>query len=185
MANTASNVTAGKPAIGGAVFRGASGATLPTDATSTISTTTFAPLGYCSDDGLVNGNSPTVDVIKAWGTDPVLVIQNEKPDTFQLTLIEALNLDVLKAVYGSANVTGALGTGVTVKANSDEPEHGTWIVDMIMTGGVVKRITIPDGVITEVGDISYTDTDAVGYEITITALADSAGQTHYEYIKES
>ena len=36
MANTVSNVTAGKPKIGGAVFRAALGSTLPTDATTAL-----------------------------------------------------------------------------------------------------------------------------------------------------
>ncbi len=184
MANNAANVTAGKPAIAGAVFRAAAGTTAPTDATTALAAD-FKALGYCSEDGLVNSNSPSVTNIKAWGGDIVLPVQEEKEDTFQLTLIEVLNLDVLKAVYGSTNVSGALATGVTVQANAKEPEEGVWAVDMVMNSNTVKRVVIPHGKITEIGDITYTDTDAVGYEITITAIPDTSGNTHYEYIKQS
>lgn len=184
MANTAGYVSAGKPALSGAVYRAASGTTAPTDATTALSAD-FKCLGYCSDAGLVNSNSPSTTDIKAWGGDTVLTIQEEKTDTFQTTLIEVLNADVLKAVYGSTNVTGALATGITVTANAKEPEEGVWAIDMLLNSNTVKRVVIPKGKISEIGDITYSDTDAVGYEVTITALPDSSGNTHYEYIKQA
>lgn len=184
MANTAGNVSAGKPALNGAVYRAASGTTLPTDATTALSAD-FKCLGYCGEDGLTNSNSPSSTDIKAWGGDTVLSIQEEKTDTFQVTLIEALNADVLKAVYGSTNVSGTLSTGVTITANAKEAEEGVWAVDMLLNSSTVKRIVIPKGKITEIGDITYSDSDPIGYEVTITALPDASGNTHYEYIKQS
>ena len=184
MAQTVGNVIAGKPAIGGAIWRAAAGTTLPTDATTALDAA-FKALGYCSEDGLTNSNSPETTDIKAWGGDTVLNIQEEKTDTFQFTLIEVLNEEVLKAVYGSANVTGTLATGITIEANADEQEEAVWAIDMVMNSNTVKRVVIPHGKISEIGDISYTDSDAVGYEVTVTALPDTSGNTHYEYIKQS
>lgn len=184
MANNAAYVSAGKPAISGAVHRAAAGTTPPTDATTALAAD-FKALGYCSEDGLVNSNSPSTTNIKSWGGDTVLVIQEEKEDTFQLTLIESLNVEVLKAVYGADNVTGTLSAGLVVNATADEPEEGVWAIDTVMNSNTVKRFVIPHGKISEVGDITYSDTDAVGYEITITATPDEHGKTHYEYIKQS
>ena len=182
MSQTATNVSAAKPPVGGAIYIGETSLTMPTDAVSQLDEG-FASLGYISEDGLSNDNSPDTETIKAWGGDPVLIIDNGKEDTFSFTLLEVLNVDVLKAVYGSRNVTGTLATGITVRANSDAPDSKAFVADMIMRNNALKRIVVPNASVIEIGEISYTDSDAVGYEVTISAQADSAGNTHYEYIK--
>lgn len=181
---TVTNVTAGKPAAGGAIYRAPLGTTLPTDATTALDAA-FVSLGFCSDDGLTNSNSPESDNVKAWGGKNVLALQTDKPDTFQFKLIEVLNPNVLKAVYGDDNVTGTLATGITVKANADEPEEACWVIEMVMRDGAVTRKVLPDAKVTELGDIVYKDDEVTGYEVTLLAMPDATGQTHYEYTVRS
>lgn len=180
MANNASNVQAGKPKIGGAIFVADKGTTIPTDCTSALAAA-FKCMGYVSDDGVDNDNSPETDSKKAWGGDPILTTQTGKPDQFKFTLVECTNLDVLKFVYGSSNVSGTLETGVTIKATSDEAEEKVIVIDTLL-GGVAKRIVIPKGKLSSVGTITYKDDEAVGYELTVDALSDGIA-THYEYMK--
>lgn len=181
MANTAENVTAGKPMITGAVFVGAENATLPTSTDATL--TGFTDLGFISDAGLVNTNTASVTSIKAWGGDTVLDITTEKPDTFKLAFLESKKAEVLKLVYGDDNVTGTLAEGMTIKANAKELPIKAMVIDMILSENDAKRIVLPKSRVTTVGDISYTDNDVVKYELTISAYPDGNGNTHYEYLK--
>lgn len=178
----ASNVSVGKPKVSGAIFRAPLSATLPTDVNAALDAA-FKDLGYVSEDGVTNSNSPSSQNIKAWGGTIVYSYQEEKPDTFKLKLIESLNPDVTKAVYGSDNVSGTLDEGMAIKANAQEAEEGSWIIDELLRNNTMKRIVIPDGKVTEVGDIVYVDNDVIGYDLTISCLPDKDGNTHYEYVK--
>ncbi len=181
--NTVGNVSAGKPKVSGAIFRAPVGSTLPTAADDALDNA-FVCLGYVSEDGVTNSTSMTSEDIRAWGGDIVYAAETGKEDRFQFKLIETLNVDVLKAVYRDDNVTGDLTTGITVNVNSKPQQEAAWVIDEVLRGNVARRRVIPNGKVTEIGDIVSVDDDVIGYEITVTATPDSNGNTHYEYLKK-
>lgn len=180
MGNKASNVTAGKPKISGAIYKAPLGTALPNSVTDAL--TGFVCLGYVSEDGVSNDNSPESSTIKAWGGDTVLALQTDRPDTFTYALIEAMNEDVLKVVYGDTNVSVDANGNISVKATAEQLPGLSWVIDMVLRDGRAKRIVIPEGTLTNLATINYNDTDAVAYGITITATPDEDGGSHYEYI---
>jgi len=184
MGNTATNVTTGKPNISGAVYVAPKGTTLPTDATSTLDPAKFVCLGYVSEDGLENNNEMDVSAIKAWGGMIVYRSLNELDDNFVLTLIESENVDVLKAVYGASNVSVDGSGNVTINIKADDPEEKVWVFELALRNNRAKRIVIPDGAITSRETITYNDSDAVGYGITVSAYPDASGNTHKEYLEK-
>lgn len=180
--NNSLNVNAGKPKIGGAVFRAPVGTTLPESVSATLSSA-FENLGFISDAGVVNSNSPSNTSIKEWGGATVLDIQTEKPDTFKMAFLESTNLEVLKTIYGDDNVTGDLETGAKVEVNADEPPVQSMVIDMVLKNEGAKRVVLPRCKVTSVSDITYAGSDAVKYEVTLSCYPDDSGNTHIEYIK--
>lgn len=178
-----SNVTAGVANASGCVYIAAVGATAPTDATTALPTATWTELGYISDEGLVNSNSPSNTDVKEWGGHTVLSVLSEKPDTFKFKLLEVLNIDVLQIIYGTSNASVDSDGMITVHAKAEQPTNYMWCFDMELSTGQSKRVVIPDAAITAMEDIQYVNNDATGFGITITAYPDSSGETHTEFIE--
>ena len=177
------NVAVGKPKVGGAIHVAPAGTTLPTDATTALAAA-FVNLGYVSEDGLTNSNSAAVETIHAWGKD-IIYTKDGDDETYSWTLLEVLDANVQKFIRGADNVTvdaesGAMSVQVRRPSERTQMEEHVIVVDMILRKRAVRHV-IPRGVITEVGEVSYTDDDTVGYQVTVTALADENGNSHYEY----
>lgn len=186
MTQTVANVLQGKPLTTGGVLNAPAGTSLPTTAVATA--TSFVALGYVSDDGLTETIDRSTDKIKAWGGDIVKVVQSEFSVTYQFTLYETLNADVLKAIHGTANVTTTAatvssGTLQSVKVNAATLPKIPWLFDM-KDGTAKIRIVVPLGQVTTVGDITYNDGGVIGYEVTVEAFADSSGNQAYKYIDD-
>lgn len=179
------NVISGKAKATGAVFRGPLDVAAPTDATSPLDTKLLC-LGYAGEDGLTETTDRSTDKIKAWGGDTVKIVQTEHSVTYKVVLIEEGNPEVLKAVYGDANVETATATKTTgtlhkVKVNSTVLPPAAWDFEMAEAATTV-RVFLPKGQVSSVGDVQYVDEGVISYEVEIEALPDEHGVKAYKFI---
>lgn len=168
MGNDASKVAAGKPKVGGSIYCAPVGTALPTDA-STALAEAYKCLGYVSEEGLKNNLDRSRQEIKAWGGDTVMLLDNSVDDTFKYMLIECLNVEVLKHVYGSDNVTednGKISVDVT---DMPAAEEHVLVIETILKDHL-KRIILPRAAVKEVAEIEYVDDDVIGYDTTVTCM---------------
>ena len=179
------NVTPGKPRVNGGIYRAPAGTPVPTDATTQLDTE-FVELGYVNDQGVKNANTAEKTKVYAWGGSTVMNSTTQKPDDWIFTLIESLNPNVLKTVYGDNNViVSDDGKKIEVKATATDPGECIYVIDMALTNDTLKRIVIPKGELSNVAEIAYVDNQPIGYNITVSAYYDAAGNSHYEYIQKA
>lgn len=181
----ARNVVAGRPKPNGAIFRAPLGTPLPTDETTELNVA-FIGQGYAHEDGLERAISKAYETIRAWGGDEVKRSRTELTVQFTFTLIEAANGEVAKTIFGEDAVTvtpatSSEGTKIAVAYAGEDPEDASWVFDL-KDGNHVRRIVAPVAqVVTEDFTQTFSDSDVIGYPVTLSLRADESGNYFYEY----
>ena len=173
MTLTADNV---RVAVTGGIFVAPTGTALPTSAITALNVA-FNDLGYVGENGVTEAQNADVTDIKAWQNgDTVRKVQTSHDVTYNLTLIETKD-EVLEVYYGPL-------TGGVVHVTGDQLGHQSWVIEVV-DGDVDIRSVIPDGQVTERGDITYANGEAIGYDVTVTAYPDDSGIKAYIYRDET
>lgn len=188
---SSANVTFSKPGVSanksGYIWVAPLGTEIPSDATTELGAA-FVGLGYLSEDGLTEpATYEPGDNIVAAGGDTVAQADPTFTKTWTGTCIEALNEDLLKVAYGSANVTvtrkDSTGDGViTVKEQAGEIEHHVIVIDEMLKGGRKRRNVMADATFLITGDISHVHTSLVNFEFTINAYPTDSHPAQTQYI---
>lgn len=162
MANNANNVRVG---VTGSAWVGATSATAPTTAVSSLSS--FTELGYISADGITETRDRSTNDIRAWQTsDLVRSVVTDSTATFTFTLLEATKATV--ELYYGATVTGSNGS---IEVNPSSTGGTKSFVLNAVDGDKSIRFYIPSGEVTAVEPISYVNGDPVSFGITVTAYS--------------
>lgn len=182
-------IFAAEPAIAGCVFTAPVGTPrpkLPTPFADLDSA--FTELGDVGDDGFTEKTDRKTDKKRNFGGNVVKVTQSEFGITVEFTLLESLNADVLRAVYGDQNVTvlpatETSGTIIEVRKNSKRLLRKEWVIDTVDTSlgaGEANparwRSYIGEGQIIDTGDVKIVHTDTIEYKVTLECFEDHEGQ---------
>lgn len=179
MANNSALITSTNPADGGELHRAALGTTVPTDAITELAEA-FKGQGYTGPEGFVVSVTRETTDKKAYGGKTVYTTQDDYGVSVKVTLMESANGEVLKTVFGDANVDVA-GANTTVRYNANRLPRSVWTGDHVTDQGL-RRQVIPIGQVTAVDDFTLVHSDVLAYSITITAYPDADGNYMYEYI---
>jgi hypothetical protein len=162
---TAADVRVG---VNGSVYVAPAATALTGDTATDPTTASFTDLGYVSEDGVAQTIDRSTSDIKAWGGDVVRTIQTEHSVSYTFTLIET-SAEVVQLYYNDPDATATLAEITGAQAG-----RHAFIID-VLDGSKKIRLEIPDGEITDTGDVTYATEEAIGYEMTITCYPDSNG----------
>lgn len=166
-------------AVTGEIYYGPTGTALPTNAFDTINAS-FAALGYISEDGITQTINEDRTDIKAWQNgDIVRKVRTSHDYMLQFAMLET-SLETLAVYYGDGSVSGTLENGA-VQVKGDMDTRGEWIFE-IVDGDDLIRVVVPDGQVTERGDVEYVNGDAIKYPVTITGYPDDSDVKAYIYL---
>lgn len=183
----AKNVMTGTPkgGVGGYLFRGPLGTALPTDEKTTLNVA-FLDQGYVSEDGVERAISKTYETIRDMGGEEVLKTRTELGVTVSFSLLETLNGETAKTVYGASAVTitaatASAGTKVAVAYDGSEVPNSVWVLETALAGKI-KRYVFPNAQLaSEDQTVTLNSASAAMFPVSLTLYKDSSGKYFYEY----
>ena len=187
MPNT-SDVRIGAPEQGvtGAIKHAPLGTAIPTLADIKKASVTlnqaFTGNEYVSEDGLTLTPSRSTTDIKDWSGATVRKVLESFDGTLSWTMIST-NEGALSIAFGSGHVTtsaAATDHGAQVQAalGAYLPEEQVWVF-LMKDGDARIVIAVPDGQITEVGEVTFASNAAVGWNVTLSCYPDTNGNCIY------
>jgi hypothetical protein len=163
--------TAVRVGITGELHVAAVGTTAPTSSVSALNGA-FVGLGYVNEDGVTESYDDTIEDIIAWQNATVVrSTTTESKATLSLVLIETKG-EVLELFHkgSTVDIVSAGEWKIDVLAAQSDPR--AFVLDVV-DGSKNIRLSVPNGEVTERGEIVYANGEPVGYNITITCYPDS------------
>lgn len=139
-------------------------------------------IGAISEDGLTNGVEEDNESFTPWGlSSPFRTVVTSSVRTFSFTAWET-NRPIVRALQNRLDVADLTPdmNGIVTYAESGtaEPDRRSFLFD-VYDGEVWERFFVPEGEITERGEVTYQQGEMVGFEWTISTYPDADGNLVY------
>jgi hypothetical protein len=152
-------------AVTGAVYAGPTASTAPTSAVSAVPAG-YNDLGYISEDGVTEAYDEDVQDIQAWqGGAIVRTLISSSKASLSFTMIES-KASTLE-LYHKGSTMEAVSGGFKIDVKLPNVVRKKFILD-VLDGSTHLRIYVPDGEVTERGEITYINDETISYNVTIT-----------------
>ena len=183
-----SDVRVGAPdqSTTGAIKYAPLGTTLPSLSNITPSAVqldqAFTGNEYVSEDGLTLTPSMSTTEIKDWSGTTVRKVLESFDGTLSWTMIST-NASAMGIAFGANHVTSSAanathGNQVKVELGAHIPEAQSWVF-LMKDGNARIVVLVPNGQITEVGEVTFASNAAVGWNVTLSCYPDSNGECVY------
>lgn len=170
----------------GAILNAPVGTTLPS--LSSISKTGvtidagFKGNEYVSEDGLTLSPGISTTNIKDWSGAIVRKVLEEFDGTLSWTMIST-NASALGVAFGAKYVTTSAATSshgaqAQVTLGAHLPKVRSWVF-LMKDGDARIVIVVPKGQVTEVGEVTFNSSEAVGWNVTLSCYPDDSGESIY------
>lgn len=153
------------------------GTTAPTTTTGSLAAG-WKALGLLHEDGLTESRSEDSTDHHAWGGILVRTTRSKHKRTFQVAALED-NDEVWRLVNPGSYAEGGAQTTTTRHVLTPTTDPKAFLFEMT-DGTITKRIIVPRGEVTTVGDIVASDDELTAYELTITVYPDADGALYLE-----
>lgn len=188
MSVDANNVLTGAPdqLTTGPILSAPKGTAVPTGITDTIDPA-FKDSGYISADGLNLTPERSTESIRDWSGAEVRKILTEFAATLAWSHLET-NEASLKNYFGDDNVTVTAATAtegrrIAAELRAAELPRKVWVFK-IKDGDNRVLIVVPDGQITETGEVAFVKSGAITWPCTLTTYPDADGVHVYVYLDD-
>jgi len=175
-----------RPTDAGVFYRAPLGTPLPTTADEPLNAL-FVDHGWLGEEGITLTVDRDITKHYAFGSDLVKTTQGTYSESLQLSLLES-DPDVLETVFGPNVTLGVDGGGnrtIAIEHSSAMRPRSAFVVHTV-DGSKERRLVIAEGMVVDLADVSYVNSDLLKYTITVDCYKPADGsEAVMEYITDS